>query len=72
MSYYVGPDETYLVPLHLFAAAHSNALEDSEIKQFVERDVRLVLTRWGEFKPALITVYKDALSDPIHSVRELT
>jgi len=60
MSYYVGPNEAYLVPLRLFAAAHSNALEDSEIKQFVERDVRLILTRWGEFKSALTAVYKDA------------
>jgi hypothetical protein len=60
MSYYTGPNEVYLVPLRLLTAAHSDALTDSDIQQLVQRDVRMILTRWPDLKPALIAAYKDA------------
>ena len=47
-----------MVPLRLRAAAHANVLDDRDIKEFVQRDVRMSLTRWGELKPELIAAYK--------------
>src|SRR5262249_40175426 len=63
MSYYTGPSEISLTPLRLHVAASSNALTDSDVQRFVQRDVRMILTRWDELKPALIAIYKDAAPD---------
>ncbi len=60
MSYYTGPNDVYLVPLRLFTATHSSALTDSDIQQQVQRDVRMILTRWPDLKPALAVAYRDA------------
>jgi hypothetical protein len=60
MSYYTGPNDLHLVPLRLFIATHSNALSDSDITELVQRDVRMILTRWPELRPALVAAYKDA------------
>ena len=60
MSYYTGPNELHLLPLRLFIATHSNALSDSDITELVQRDVRMILTRWPELRPALAAAYKDA------------
>jgi hypothetical protein len=45
MSYYTGPSEQDLIPLRLRLIALSNAIGDVEIRQFVQRDLRLLLTR---------------------------
>jgi hypothetical protein len=45
MSYYTGPSEQHLVPLRLRIAVHSDRLSDIEIRQFVGRDLRLLLAR---------------------------
>jgi hypothetical protein len=63
MSYYTGPNDANLMPLRLFTAAHSDALTDSDVQQLVQRDVRIILTRWLELKPALIAAYKNARPD---------
>ena len=63
MSYYTGPSEIALTPLRLHVATRSNALTDSDVQRFVQRDVRMILTRWHELKPALIATYKDAAPD---------
>jgi hypothetical protein len=63
MSYYTGPNESYLTPLRLFTADHSDVLSDSDIQRFVQRDVGMILTRWPQLRPALITAYKDARPD---------
>jgi hypothetical protein len=64
MSYYTGLSEPSLTPLRLHVATRSSALADSEIQQFVQRDIRMILTRWKELKPALIATYKDAAPEP--------
>jgi hypothetical protein len=60
MSYYTGPNEIYLIPLRLFAATHSSALTDGDIQRLVQRDVRMVLTRWPNLKAALPAAYDNA------------
>jgi len=60
MSYYTGPNEIYLTPLRLFAATRSSALTDGDIQRLVQRDVRMILTRWPEVKPALPAAYQNA------------
>jgi len=61
MSYYTGPNELHLIPLRLLTATH--ALTDSELQQLVQRDVRMILTRWPELRPALAAAYEDAEPD---------
>jgi hypothetical protein len=63
MSYYTGPNELSLLPLRLFIATHSNALADSDMPGLVRRDVRMILTRWPDLRPALAAAYKDAVPD---------
>jgi len=33
---------------------------DNDIQRFLERDVRMILRRWPELKPALVAAYQDA------------
>jgi hypothetical protein len=43
MSYYTGPSERALIPLRLRIAVHGDKFDDIEIRQFVTRDLRLLL-----------------------------
>ena len=45
MSYYTGPSEQHLMPLRLRIAAHSGKFNDIEMRQFVSRDIRFLLSR---------------------------
>ena len=58
MSYYTGPSEQLLVPLRLRIAVHSDRLSDIEIRQFVGRDLRLLLAR--NQKSAIAEAYNAA------------
>jgi hypothetical protein len=60
MSYFTGPNEIHLIPLRLFTATHSNALTDDDVQRLVQREVRMILTRWPELKPALPAAYDNA------------
>jgi len=60
MSYYTGPNEIDLIPLRLVAATRSGAAADNDVQRFLERDVRMILRRWPELKPALVAAYKAA------------
>ena len=63
MSYYTGSSERSLTALRLIVATRSNTLTDSDVRRFIQRDIRMILTRWHELKPALIATYKDAAPD---------
>jgi hypothetical protein len=63
MSYYTGPNELHLIPLRLFTATHSTALGDDDLRQLVQRDVRMILTQWPELRPTLAAAYKGAEAD---------
>jgi hypothetical protein len=43
MSYYTGPSERSLIPLRLQVAVRGDKFDDFEIRQFVTRDLRLLL-----------------------------
>jgi hypothetical protein len=60
MSYFTGPNEIHLIPLRLFTATHSSALTDDDIQRLVQREVRMILTRWPEMKAALPAAYDNA------------
>jgi hypothetical protein len=45
MSYYTGPTELDLIPLRLRLTALSNMTGDAELRQFLRRDLRLLLAR---------------------------
>jgi len=45
MSYYTGPTELDLVPLRLRLTALSNMVNDAEMRQFLRRDLRILLAR---------------------------
>ncbi|MGB6542930.1 MAG: hypothetical protein WBF03_18895 [Xanthobacteraceae bacterium] len=45
MSYYTGPSDQDLLPLRLRMAVHSETLNDVEMRQFIARDLRLLITR---------------------------
>jgi len=55
MSYYTGPSEPDLMLLRLRIAAHSDAFSDIEIRQFVSRDLRVLLAQ--KQKSAIAEVY---------------
>jgi hypothetical protein len=63
MSYYTGPSKLALIPLRLSLAAKSNALNDSEIQQFVQRDLHIVLSEKQELKPAIIAAFHEASAE---------
>jgi hypothetical protein len=58
MSYYTGPSEQELIPLRLRFTAQSDFGGDFEMRQFVIRDLRLLLAR--QQKSAVAAAYKAA------------
>jgi len=71
MSYYTAPYKTSLIPLRLSIAMRSDALGDTELKQFVERDLRMILTAQPEMRPAIVTAYAKASADGRHLVESI-
>jgi hypothetical protein len=58
MSFYTGPTEFALLPLRLRLAVQADKIDDFEIRQFVSRDLRLLLTQ--DKKPAITDAYRVA------------
>jgi hypothetical protein len=58
MSYYTGPTELALLPLRLRLAVQADKFDDFEIRQFVGRDLRLLLAQ--DRKSALAEAYRAA------------
>jgi hypothetical protein len=58
MSYYTGPTELALLPLRLRLAVQADKFDDFEIRQFVGRDLRLLLAQ--DKKSALNEAYRTA------------
>ena len=62
MSYYTGPNEIGLMPLRLLVATCSDAINDAEIQPLVARDIRLILAKGLNPKPAILAAYQNASS----------
>jgi hypothetical protein len=58
MSYYTGPSEQDLIPLRLRIAAHLDFVNDFEMRQFITRDLRFLLSR--KQQSAVIAAYEAA------------
>src|SRR5262249_9306275 len=58
MSYYTGPSERLLVPLRLRIAVRADKFDDFEIRQFVSRDLRLLLAQ--DKKSVIAEAYRAA------------
>jgi hypothetical protein len=69
MSYYTGPSEQDLIPLRLRLTALSNAIGDVEIREFVGRDLRLLVAR--KQQSAIVEAY-NAASPPVQRFIEQT
>jgi hypothetical protein len=63
MSYYTGPNDTAIMPLRLEIATRSAAIADPELQDFVGRDIRTMVVRRPDLKPALIAAYGKASSE---------
>jgi hypothetical protein len=61
MSYYTGSNEIDLIPVRLLLAVRSDALGGEEFQEFLRHDIRTIVTRRPELKPAIAAAYRDAL-----------
>jgi len=60
MAYYTGPNEIVLIPLRLFVATCSDAINDAELQNLAAREIRLIITREQNLKPAILAAYQNA------------
>jgi hypothetical protein len=63
MSYYTGPNTAALIPTRLLIAARSAAITDPELQGLVAREIRTIVTRRPDLRPALVVAYRDALPE---------
>jgi hypothetical protein len=63
MSYYTGPNTAALIPTRLLIAARSAAITDPELQGLVGREIRTVVTRRPDLRPALFIAYRDAVPE---------
>jgi hypothetical protein len=60
MAYFTAPTDTRLIPVRLDIAGRFDALADPDVNDLVRGDVRLILTRRPELKPAIVSAYRRA------------
>jgi len=68
MSYYTGPSEMPLIPLRLTVAVHLDELGDSELQQFAQRDLRVLIAH--QEKPAVVQAYQSATPAGKHFIEQ--
>jgi hypothetical protein len=75
MSYFTAPNDARLMPLRLYTAALSEALEDADLKELARGDVRLMLLRQSDLRPAVSSAFfagsnvgKKFLEDAVQSI----
>ena len=60
LSYFTGPNLEALVATRLATVTSGSSLNDPDLQELARGDVRLILTRYPDLKPALITAYRGA------------
>ena len=60
MAYFAAPNDARLMPVRLDTATSFDALADSDLKELVRGDVRLMVTRKPELKAAVASAYRRA------------
>jgi hypothetical protein len=60
MSYYTGPNDKAVIGHRLNFVVNSNALDDEDLREMVRREVRTILLRAPELRPAIVAAYHKA------------
>jgi hypothetical protein len=60
MAYFTAPNEAELMPVRLDMATRFDALADPDLRELVQGDVRLMLTRQPDQKAAVVSAYRRA------------
>jgi hypothetical protein len=63
MSYLTSPADPNLIPARLAAVAGTTAIADPELKDLARGDIRLILTRRPDLKPAIVSAYRGGGAD---------
>jgi hypothetical protein len=68
MSYYTGPSELQLMPLRLLVTVQQENLNDLQLQQLAQRDIRLLFAHQG--KPVVIQAYQAATPAGKHLIEQ--
>jgi len=60
MSYYTGPNDKAVIPHRLKLVMNSHALDDADLRGVVRREMRTILLRAPELRPAIVAAYRKA------------
>ncbi|SFO58084.1 hypothetical protein SAMN05216330_103727 [Bradyrhizobium sp. Ghvi] len=72
LSYYTAPNDFALLPLRLTVAlGEVSGASEPELRELVQRDVKIVLTRHPSFRPALVAAYQSASAEGKALVEDL-
>jgi hypothetical protein len=63
MSYLTSPSDVNLIPTRLAIVSASAAITDGELKSLARGDIRLILTRRPDLKPAITNAYRNGSPD---------
>jgi hypothetical protein len=63
MSFYTGPNDASLMPMRLAIATRSDVIADPELQVVVTNDLRTIVLRRPNLKPAIEAAYRDASPD---------
>jgi hypothetical protein len=63
MSYYTAPNTVSLIPLRLNIATRTDAITDPDLQILVGGEIRTIITRKPDLKPAIVNAYRDALPE---------
>jgi hypothetical protein len=70
LSYFTGPGSKDLIPARLAIAVSSDQLSDPDLRELARGDVRLILIRHPELKPALVAAYRIAAPGGKHFLEQ--
>lgn len=70
MSFYTGPNEVQLIPTRLLLSLASPAISDKDFQPLVVHDLRTIVTRKPELKPAISNAYQYASPEGQEFIRD--
>jgi hypothetical protein len=60
MSYYTGPNDKAVIGHRLEFVMKSHALDDADVRELIRREIRTILLRAPELRPAIAAAYRKA------------
>jgi len=70
MTYYTGPNEIKLIPSRLLLAVTLPAISDKDFQELVARDLRIIVNRKPDLKPAILNAYRSATPEGQQFIRD--